>query len=91
MRETAGLSIQRGQPFGHSTYREEARFLLSTLDLAPKIPPRSQASVDSSLGSQMNDVLDWCDAVQWALGLRITKAIYEHGIASNTSSDTANR
>jgi transcriptional regulator with XRE-family HTH domain len=105
LRETAGLSIQdacdRGgisaNFWGKVERAEQEPCLLSICGMAQGLGVSPQVLMsledgpsDNSLRSQMNVVLDLCDADQRGLGLRIMKAIYEHGTASTTSSDTAN-
>jgi transcriptional regulator with XRE-family HTH domain len=106
LRETAGLSIQdacdRGRIsanfWGKVERAEQEPCLLSIRGMAQGlgVSPQILMSLengpsDNNLRSQMNDVLDLCNADQWELGLRIMKAIYEQGTASTPSRGTANQ
>jgi transcriptional regulator with XRE-family HTH domain len=106
IRETAGLSIQEACDrggisanfWGRVERAEQKPCLLSICGMAQGLGVFLQILMslekgpsDNNLRSQMNDVLDLCNADQWELRLRIMGAIYEHGTASTTSRDTANQ
>ena len=106
MRETAGLSIQgacdrggiSGKFWGKVERAEQGPCLLSICGMAQGLGVTLQILMslekgpsDNNPRSQMDDVLDLCNADQCELGLRIMRAIYEHGTGSTTSRDTANQ
>jgi len=100
LRETAGLSIQdachRGgisaNFWGKVERGEQEPCLLSIGGIAQGLGislhvlmTLEERPADNTVRGQINDVLDLCNPAQWALSLRVVKAIYEEGPPTTTS------